>query len=118
MRSVRAAAFVALGVVMACSGNIGNNFGGDSGVVDSGDEQPSVPVDSGNPFGNIDASDAPQGCAFQDSVDHDGDGFSFTDGDCNDCDPSANPGAFDVAGNGVDEDCSGTPDDEPANCDA
>lgn len=57
-------------------------------------------------------------CQFQDSTDHDGDGFSFADGDCNDCDPAANPGAFDVPGNGVDEDCSGTPDDEPTNCDA
>jgi hypothetical protein len=57
-------------------------------------------------------------CTFMDGTDHDGDGYSYDDGDCNDCDPNANPGAFDVAGNKVDEDCDGTPDNEPAACDA
>jgi hypothetical protein len=53
-----------------------------------------------------------------DSTDHDGDGFSWSDGDCNDCDPDINPGAFDVPGDGIDEDCDGIPDDEPTGCDA
>lgn len=57
------------------------------------------------------------GCPYADGVDHDGDGFSFVAGDCNDCDPSSNPGAFDVPDNGVDEDCNGTADDEPTGCD-
>src|SRR5690606_926422 len=52
-----------------------------------------------------------------DAIDHDGDGYSYDQGDCKDCDPSVNPGAFDVAGNGLDEDCSGVADDEPRNCD-
>lgn len=61
-------------------------------------------------------------CAFADSTDHDGDGYSFVDGDCNDCDPNVNPGAFDAlddrgAPNGVDEDCDGVADDEPIGCD-
>lgn len=55
---------------------------------------------------------------YQDGVDHDGDGFSFTTGDCADCDPNINPGAYDYPLNTVDEDCNGTPDDEPANCDS
>jgi hypothetical protein len=50
-------------------------------------------------------------------ADADGDGFAIGDGDCCDTDPLVNPGAFDIAGNGIDEDCSGTPDDEPAGCD-
>jgi hypothetical protein len=54
---------------------------------------------------------------YQDSIDHDGDGYSFADGDCRDCDPSINPGAYDFPANGVDEDCSGIPDDEPRTCD-
>lgn len=51
-------------------------------------------------------------------ADYDGDGFSIAQGDCNDCSAQINPGAFDYPGNGVDEDCSGTVDDAPAECDA
>lgn len=61
---------------------------------------------------------APATCHFSDSSDHDGDGYSHDDGDCNDCDPNANPGAYDVANNQRDEDCNGKADDEPGECDA
>ena len=37
----------------------------------------------------------------------DNDGFSVVDGDCDDFAELTNPGAFDVPGNGVDEDCQG-----------
>jgi len=45
--------------------------------------------------------------------DHDHDGFAknFGGGDCDDADAQKNPGATDVPGNGLDEDCSGG--DEP-----
>lgn len=49
-------------------------------------------------------------------VDHDGDGYPARY-DCNECDPNVNNGAFDVPGNGIDEDCNGVADDEPADCD-
>lgn len=58
-----------------------------------------------------------QGCSLMDDVDHDGDGLSGKGGDCNDCDPKVHPGFFDFPGNGVDEDCSGTPDDGEDACD-
>lgn len=54
---------------------------------------------------------------YKDSIDHDGDGYAWTNGDCKDCDPNVNPGAYDFPGNGVDEDCSGAPDDEVKECD-
>lgn len=39
--------------------------------------------------------------------DHDGASGTFGGGDCDDRDPKRNPGALDVPGNGIDEDCSG-----------
>jgi hypothetical protein len=126
MRLIAATGTIALTVVtIACSGtsrtsgfdaeqstnatdpsNGGSNGGGASG--------------GGGGFGKGDSGAAsnPAYCTFMDGTDHDGDGYSYDDGDCNDCDPNANPGAFDVAGNGVDEDCNGKADDEPTGCDA
>ena len=68
------------------------------------------PNNTGGNGGSVSAC-MPQG------EDFDGDGFSIAQGDCNDCDGNANPGAFDVPGNGVDEDCNGTADDEVIGCD-
>lgn len=54
---------------------------------------------------------------FEDNIDHDGDGTSYQEGDCLDCDPNVGPGAYDYPGNGVDEDCDGVIDNEPTDCD-
>jgi len=61
-------------------------------------------------------------CQSDPDEDLDQDGYSVNEGDCNDCDPNANPGAFDVVGGvdggaGVDEDCDGEIDNEVTNCD-
>jgi hypothetical protein len=44
-------------------------------------------------------------------TDADGDCFGEGDGDCDDTNAAINPGAVDYPGNGLDDDCSGTPDD-------
>jgi hypothetical protein len=58
----------------------------------------------------------PPACALRPGEDHDGDGYAAND--CDDCDDAINPGAYDVPGNALDEDCSGAADDEPPSCDA
>jgi hypothetical protein len=53
------------------------------------------------------------GCSGVDSGDDDGDGHPSVD-DCDDSDPAVHPGATEVAGNGVDDDCNpATPDTVP-----
>jgi hypothetical protein len=83
---------------------------------------PAARNDASFTFTPPDAGAAPaaprSGCASRPDEDRDKDGYTSAQGDCNDCDPQVNPGAFDVPGNMVDEDCSGKPDDEPVNCDS
>jgi hypothetical protein len=68
---------------------------------------------NGNSAGNVNPP-----CDQKDAnKDGDGDGWTLGDGDCNDCSTAMNPGAYDFGGNGVDEDCNGTPDDEAFGCD-
>jgi hypothetical protein len=52
------------------------------------------------------------------NTDGDGDGFTPAQGDCNDCDPSMNPGAIEIGANGKDDDCNGMVDDNNPACDA
>jgi hypothetical protein len=54
---------------------------------------------------------------YKDGYDRDGDGYSYTQGDCLDCDPQVNPGAYDFPANLLDEDCSGIVDDSTTDCD-
>ena len=90
----------------AAAGTTGASDGG-SGVSGSGAAGQSTGTAGSPPVVN---------CAGDPSVDNDGDGFSEAQGDCNDCDPNANPGAVDIItlnGDGTpsdtqaDEDCDG-----------
>ncbi|MEM6786540.1 MAG: choice-of-anchor L domain-containing protein [Myxococcota bacterium] len=53
---------------------------------------------------------------YEDDFDHDGDGYTGRDGDCLDCDPNVNAGAYDFD-NGIDDDCDGFVDNEVTECD-
>lgn len=55
---------------------------------------------------------------WSDTYDHDRDGFTGAQGDCADCDPNINPSAYDFPGDFIDQDCSGTADDEVVTCDS
>jgi hypothetical protein len=51
-------------------------------------------------------------CALDDSFDTDEDGYRC-ELDCGEGDPSVHVGAYDVCGDGIDQDCNGRPDDAP-----
>ncbi|MCA9622044.1 MAG: hypothetical protein KC731_23635 [Myxococcales bacterium] len=70
------------------------------------------PVGSG---GGTTITDPP--CNNTPDQDGDNDGWTGAQGDCNDCTHLMNPGAYDYAGNNIDEDCNGTPDDTVTTCD-
>jgi hypothetical protein len=74
--------------------------------------------DTGTPTPGIDATSGVCPYTGTDTMDHDGDGWSGAEGDCNDCNKFINPGAYDIPGNGIDEDCDGKPDNEPTGCDS
>ena len=122
----------ALGILTlaACSGSGGGsglNTGGSSGTgpgaggnagsgngSGTGGSGAGIAIDAGSTGGS---GAAPSNCTSGPTEDFDNDGFTGQDGDCNDCDPNANPGAYDVMGNTFDEDCNGVPDDTITNCD-
>ena len=70
------------------------------------------PLDDGGPTG----FDVIPESALVPGKDNDGDGFPYEE-DCNDGDPRINPGAFEVLGDGVDNDCNGKVDEDPGECD-
>lgn len=53
---------------------------------------------------------------FDPAVDHDGDTLSRNQGDCDDFDSAVGPGAIEVLGNGVDDNCDGQVDEASPPC--
>ena len=89
----------------------GGNIIGDDGDDDDDDD------DSDSPGVPTSECGINHGSGNDPDKDYDGDGYPLKN-DCNECNKKINAGARDIAGNGIDEDCSGTPDDEPESCDA
>jgi hypothetical protein len=98
------------------SGEAGSGQAGDGGSAAAG---------SGQAGGGAGGSPA---CPAGPDEDFDKDGWTITQGDCNDCDPSVNPGAFDFvardaqgnplpASQQIDEDCDGTAAQAETVCD-
>lgn len=76
------------------SGAAGSVVGGSAG---SSGSAGSISGASGSGAGG--SGITPNNCQFQDpndTTDHDGDGWTVGEGDCNDCDANSNPGAIDV----------------------
>lgn len=109
---------VACSLLAACSANEGGASypSADASPLDAATET-IVVIDSGLDENAIACQGEAGIVTVQPDQDYDGDGWSAAQGDCDDCDANANPGAFDVAGNALDEDCSGVADDEPGSCD-
>jgi hypothetical protein len=123
-----AALSLALGACSSSAGAGGNNLftGGSGGAAGSsaGGTSATGGVGAGTAtggslnLGGMSGGGGGTSCNSGPTEDKDKDGFTVQDGDCNDCDANANPGAYDVPGNNVDEDCNGTPDDTQAACDS
>jgi hypothetical protein len=123
----------------ACSASVGDggttsgNGGSGSGTSGNGGNGSGQGGGSSSTFGNGVGGSTGSGqptCDATPDQDKDGDGFTITQGDCNDCDPNTNPGAVEVivdpnmgtgggtASGPADENCDGNVDELPAPCDA
>ena len=131
---ILAAGVVALAA--ACSaGNDGNVFTSSTGDSAGGAGQGSTTgtkasgTGAGDVGGGINFTTSGSGstgsgntCNNAPDVDGDGDGWTFNEGDCNDCDPNVNPGALEVVATdpnapAADENCDGMVDNVEALCD-
>jgi len=80
-------------------------------IPEAGPPTDSAPADDTSPVSDSDPSlDVPT------TTDVDGDGYALED-DCDDGNPLVNPGAIEVPGDGVDNDCNGKTDEPLVDCD-
>jgi hypothetical protein len=108
MRSHSFAVVCALALpLLACSASNSKEGGGTLGGEDGGDDAGGGGLHlDGDPGGLGDVSDIP----LDPTKDNDGDTYTYAD-DCDDRNPDINPGAYDVVGDSVDNDCNGKADD-------
>jgi hypothetical protein len=112
----------ALAVVVSCAASSpGTHGAGGAGVNASSTGSAGQGVGGDITVGVGGSGGSNMGCVGGPDVDDDKDGFTETQGDCNDCDPNVNPGAIEVIVLGgvdpVDENCNGAIDDVVPLCD-
>jgi hypothetical protein len=108
-------ASLAVPLAFGCSASGSKDGGGNLNGDDDGGGNPGTDggfnLDGGGGLSDINPDHAP----LNPAADNDGDGYLYAD-DCDDTNKLINPGAFDVLGDGTDNDCNGKVDDAPA-CD-
>ena len=83
----------------------GDGWTEDAGDCDDSDADVSPSdAETGNGIDDDCDGDIDEGTSW---ADDDGDGWSERGGDCDDANPDINPGAYDAAGDGIDNDCDG-----------
>ena len=92
----------------------GGGAGGDGGA---GGAATTSPQGGGTTTGTTTGGTTTAMCDVDPNADLDDDGFTPAQGDCSDCNAGIHPGAYDVPGNGIDEDCNGKVDDAETGCD-
>ena len=98
-------------VISAVACSAGSARDTPTGLAQDSGKPPGFDLETGN--GGLDG--AADGTIDPDK-DNDGDGYFFKD-DCDDRNPEVNPGAFEVPGDGVDNDCDGVKDNVDPDCD-
>jgi hypothetical protein len=86
-----------------------NDSGSGSAIHPGATEIPGNLIDD-NCDGRADETGSGSAGNSTNTVDNDKDGFSPAQGDCDDTNPNVHPGAIEICGNGIDEDCDGVAD--------
>lgn len=108
--SLRSPLVLLLGLLAACDGSSDSekpgDTAGDAAETDGGGSGTDSGMSGGSDGGSSDGGGSGTGL-----TDNDGDGWATEQGDLDDSDPTVHPGALEVLGDGIDQDCDGEIDE-------